>query len=112
MTRPLAQITPRELAVRLRCKPAPKVLDVRELWELQLAALEGVCNVPMAQVPENLERLKELQGDCDLVVMCHSGKRSEVIARFLLQNGFTRIINLDGGINGWSDQVDQSVPTY
>lgn len=108
----VAQISPTELAVRMNDGKAVKVLDVREHWELQLAALDGAVNIPMAQIPENIERLKRLQDAGDLVVMCHSGKRSEIIATFLQQNGFDRVFNLDGGINGWSQQVDQSIPVY
>ena len=106
------QITSRELAVRLRSDKAPLVLDVRENWELGLAHLERTINIPMAQIPEETDRLRGLQLDRDLVVMCHSGKRSQVIVNYLQQNGFERVLNLNGGINGWSEQVDQSVPLY
>jgi rhodanese-related sulfurtransferase len=38
--------------------------------------------------------------------------RSEMAANWLLQHGFTRLINIDGGIDAWSMDVDQSLPRY
>jgi rhodanese-related sulfurtransferase len=29
-----------------------------------------------------------------------------------MQNGFTEIVNIQGGINAWSSEVDPSIPTY
>ncbi|NNF17890.1 MAG: hypothetical protein HKN70_14190 [Gammaproteobacteria bacterium] len=96
----------------MRSETPPVLLDVREQWELQLAALDGAVNIPMALVPERLDELRDLQACADLVVMCHGGRRSETIARFLLQHDFEQVFNLDGGITGWSEQVDQTIPVY
>lgn len=100
------------LASRLACNNPPCVLDVRETWEQQLAEMENSINIPMAQVPDNLERLAKIREGCDLVVMCHHGSRSEVIVRFLQQNGFEQVFNLTGGINAWTEEVDNSLATY
>jgi rhodanese-related sulfurtransferase len=44
--------------------------------------------------------------------MCHHGMRSEGVAEFLRENGFTLIANLEGGIAAWAAEVDPSVPQY
>jgi rhodanese-related sulfurtransferase len=31
---------------------------------------------------------------------------------FLEQQGFTAVINLEGGVAGWADQVDADFPRY
>ncbi len=54
----------------------------------------------------------ELPRDRDIVVMCHGGVRSMKVAYFLLQNGFTRVTNLAGGIHAWASQVDPTIGTY
>ena len=41
----------------LACEDAPLLLDVREPWELRLAAVNGVLNIPMAQIPDRLDEL-------------------------------------------------------
>ena len=106
------QLSPRQLAVRLRCDNAPCVLDVREPWEQELARLDQTIDMPMAQVPDRLDELRDQLDSRDLIVMCHHGGRSSVIVQFLQQNGFERVINLEGGIQAWAEQVDQTLPTY
>jgi rhodanese-related sulfurtransferase len=54
----------------------------------------------------------ELQRDQPIACLCHHGGRSAQVAHFLMQNGFTQIVNVQGGINAWSSEVDPSIPTY
>ena len=91
----------------------PLVLDVRETWECQLASIapEG-CEVqimPMQTVPA---RLTELDKDRPIACLCHHGGRSMQVGAFLERQGFTQIINISGGINAWSSEVDPSIPVY
>lgn len=85
-----------------------RILDVRESFELQLAAVEGVVHIPMGQLPE---RLGELQPDARLAVLCHHGVRSWQVAAWLQHNGFTDVWNITGGIDAWADH-DPSVGRY
>jgi rhodanese-related sulfurtransferase len=85
------------------------LLDVREPFEIELAQLAGSLNIPMAEVPA---RLDEVPRDREIVVMCHSGQRSGRVARFLEQNGYTTAVNLAGGIDAWSHEIDPAVPLY
>jgi len=103
------EMSPREFATRADSEPPPVLLDVREDWELAIARLDGVVHIPMGQIPE---RFRELEADREIVVLCRSGARSAQVARFLEQNGYTRVWNLAGGILAWSEQLDPSLPTY
>jgi rhodanese-related sulfurtransferase len=85
------------------------LLDVREDDELAVARLDFATHIPMATVPE---RLGELNKDGDIVVMCHAGGRSARVAKFLREQGFTSVANLEGGIDAWSEEIDPAVPTY
>ena len=91
----------------------PVVLDVREPWELQTASVKAdgfeLIAMPMRSVPA---RYMELQRDQPIACLCHHGGRSAQVAHFLMQNGFTQIVNVQGGINAWSSEVDPSIPTY
>lgn len=106
----LEEITVRDL-VDLLAEPstAPRVLDVREPWELALARVEMTVDIPMGQIPD---RLGELDPSETMVVMCHHGNRSRQVAIFLKQRGFSRVINLAGGIDAWSTEVDPAIPRY
>jgi rhodanese-related sulfurtransferase len=105
----IIEISPTSLQPLLAAEDAPLLLDVREPWELRLAAVTGVLNIPMAQIPD---RLDELVQDRKIVVMCHTGARSYQVAAFLNQNGFGSVMNLAGGIAAWSREVDPAVPEY
>ena len=89
------------------------VLDVREAWELQTASITAqgfeLLTIPMHLIPP---RLSELKRDQPIAVLCHHGGRSMQVAAFLVQQGFSHVANIAGGINAWSSQVDASVPQY
>jgi rhodanese-related sulfurtransferase len=85
------------------------LLDVREHDELAIAAVAGALHIPMREIPA---RLAELDPAKPLVVMCHSGGRSRRVAEFLKGNGFPNVLNLNGGIDAWSTQIDSRVPRY
>jgi rhodanese-related sulfurtransferase len=63
----------------------------------------------MDEIPE---RIGEVPQDRDVVVMCHGGTRSGRVAAYLRSNGFTRVANLDGGIDAWAREIDPSLATY
>jgi rhodanese-related sulfurtransferase len=65
--------------------------------------------MPMSTVPA---RQLELPRDRPIVVQCHHGSRSAMVADYLRASGFDRVINLTGGIDRWSTEVDPSVPRY
>ena len=102
-------ITARELAAWLGQADAPVVLDVREPWEVATASLPGSLAIPMREIPG---RLAELPTQRPIVCLCHHGMRSAQVGMFLERQGFDSVINLTGGIDAWSHDVDPSVPTY
>jgi len=105
----VGEITPAELAEARKSATPPLVIDVREGWELGVAALPDVTHIPMQQIPA---RVGELDKDRDIVVMCRSGGRSMQVAQYLAANGFRSVKNLTGGILRWGQDVDPSIPPY
>jgi rhodanese-related sulfurtransferase len=89
------------------------VLDVREAWEVQTACVTAqgfeLVKIPMHTIPP---RIAELDRDQPIAVLCHHGGRSMQVAAFLVQQGFSHVANIAGGIHAWSSQVDASVSTY
>ncbi len=85
------------------------MLDVREDDELAIARIPWATHIPMDSIAE---RVLELPKDGSIVVMCHGGMRSDRVARYLRQHGFTSVANLAGGIDAWSREIDPSIPTY
>lgn len=91
-----------------RAKTPHFLLDVRQPEEYAAARIEGAILIPLAELPG---RLAALPKDKPLVVMCHHGMRSAHAVHHLREAGFDAL-NLSGGIDAWSREVDSSVPLY
>jgi len=92
---------------------APLVLDVRELWEVQTASVKPagfeLVVIPMSELQQ---RLGELDPDRPVAVLCHHGNRSQRVAQWLEQAGYTRLYNLAGGVERWATDVDPTMARY
>jgi len=87
----------------------PLLLDVREPWEFEICHIDGSVNLPMAQVPQQLDLLEEAD---EIVVICHHGIRSLKVAAYLQQQHAGTLINLDGGVDAWAREVDPGMALY
>lgn len=85
------------------------LLDVREDWEVETAPFPGATHIPMGAIADALD---DLPRDRDIVVICHHGGRSFTVGLMLERAGFPQVVNLAGGIDGWSREVDPAVPAY
>jgi sulfur-carrier protein adenylyltransferase/sulfurtransferase len=104
----IPEITPKDLKARLDRGDDLYILDVREPHEYQICNINGHL-IPLGELPR---RVHELDSSREIVAHCRSGKRSADAVQFLQKAGFRKIWNLKGGILGWSDDVDPSVPKY
>jgi rhodanese-related sulfurtransferase len=108
----IQQIDAPSLAQALQSGRSLALLDVRETWEFETAKIDGSHNVPMSALPSQLDAIRAMQGEREMVVICHHGVRSMHVARFLAAQGMSDLINLHGGIDAWSQSVDPGVPRY
>ncbi len=100
-----------ELKVMMDEKQDFLLLDVREPNEFDIARIPGSTLIPLSQLPNRFHELDKYKGK-EIVVHCKGGTRSAKAIHFLKQQGFDHLVNVAGGILGWSDQVDSSVPKY
>jgi len=85
------------------------VVDVRPADERAIAAI----NAPFETFDgDNRARLEALPKDTALAFMCHHGGRSAQAAEQFRALGFTKVSNITGGIDAWSNEVDNGVPKY
>ncbi len=101
-------MTTAEYAAWRREKKPHYLLDVREPEEHELASLEGGVLIPMGELGA---RLAELPKDRPIVVMCHHGIRSAHAVHHLREAGFDAL-NLSGGIDAWSVEIDNKIRRY
>jgi len=103
------QIKPIELKGRLDRGDDIFLIDVREHWERNLTHIEGSEHFPIAEL---VDRMQEFFFEEEIVIYCHVGERSYRAVELLLEAGFKTVHNLVGGIDAWSQIVDQKVPRY
>lgn len=102
-------ILPEELKKRLDAGEKPILLDVREPWEFTICKIEGSVNISMSE-PEKL--INELNANDEIIAICHHGMRSFQVCNYLENNGFNKVLNLDGGIDSWAKTIDTDIAQY
>lgn len=70
-------------------------IDVREPEEVAAGTLPGTINIPLATLPGGVE---EFDRSRRVVLLCRSGGRSTQAAKYMTGQGFTDVINLEGGM--------------
>lgn len=104
------EIDARELKRRIDAGERVQLIDVREPHEHAIARIPGAVLIPLSQV---VGRMSELDATRELVVHCKLGGRSAKAIEALRAAGYAgALVNLSGGIQAWSEQVDPSLPRY
>lgn len=95
----MPEMTVREAASYLADPANDAVLiDVREPDEFLPRHAHGAVNIPMS---EFIARIAETPRDRDALIICEHGTRSANVVRYLMRQGYTRTINVDGGTEMW-----------
>jgi rhodanese-related sulfurtransferase len=102
-------ITPRQAIERLKAGDRFRFIDVREPQEYAVARVDEAELLPLTRFHEWIDTLEP---DEEIVVMCHHGIRSANVCLYLARNGFEKVFNLEGGIDLWSIDADETVPRY
>ena len=106
----MEEMTATELKQRLDNGDDIQIIDVREDNEVATARIPDSKHIRLAEV---LSRMDEIDPNRETVVYCKMGGRSARAIDALQRSGFQgKLINLKGGITGWSNEVDPSVPKY
>ena len=105
----IADISPRQLAERIRAGDDIQLIDVREKWEWDISRLPGARLIPLSTLES---ALPSLDRERETVLYCKVGVRSLHAAELLAETGFTKLSNLSGGIIRWSEDVDPTVLRY
>lgn len=111
----IVQIRPDQIAdwAQQQGHAVPLVLDVREAWELQTASVKpdgfDLLAIPLGDLPR---RLADIDTERPIACLCHHGARSQRAASFLMQQGYSKLANVAGGIDAWSQVRDPAVPRY
>ncbi|WP_339226655.1 sulfurtransferase TusA family protein [Oceanobacillus sp. FSL K6-2867] len=82
------------------------ILDVREAAEYAFGHIEGAKSIPMGELES---RIAELDKEQEIYVICRTGKRSDLAAQLLGNNGFTKVYNVLPGMNEWNGNLTKEI---
>jgi len=80
--------------------PSGTILDVRTPGEVAQGKIEGAVVIDFYQ-PDFMDQVSKISKDQEIYIYCAVGARSEEAARMLLQQGYTKVYHLQGGIQSW-----------
>ena len=75
------------------------VVDVRDPGEYGAGHILGAKNLPLSGIDSGAEIAK--RKDRPLILYCDTGNRSAKAAAALKGQGYTRVLNLSGGLGAW-----------
>src|SRR5579859_4601768 len=75
------------------------LVDVREPGEFGAGHILGARNVPLARIDGSGDLAK--RKDKPVIVYCEGGERAAKAAAALRKLGFSRVVNLNGGLPAW-----------
>jgi len=103
------EIEPTDLKNKIDNKDDFLLIDVREPSEIEISKIKESIHIPMAEIPNNID---QINSNKLVIVMCKSGGRSANVCKYLIQNGFQDIYNLNGGIIKWALEIDSDMLIY
>ena len=104
------EASPSQIKLRLDAGERMRLLDVRERGEWILCRIAGAQLLPLSEIRAWQERLPRDGGAT--VLYCHHGVRSRWACHYLASAGIEGLVNLEGGIDRWAQEVDPAVPRY
>ena len=113
----LPEITVTQLSEKLKSEEKFVLLDVREPAELNHAKIEDsrLEVTPLSRLasegPAALSESVRAQ-EIPVYILCHHGNRSMQVTMWLARQGYKNIFNVQGGIDAYARQVDQTVGFY
>ena len=105
----IAALSPIELNDRLKKDEKITLIDVREPFEFEIARLPNARLLPLGKIATDFN---EIPREGTAVLICKSGVRSARAIEFLRGHGFDNLLNLEGGMDAWREQVDPTMVNY
>jgi rhodanese-related sulfurtransferase len=93
------EITPHQLEQKRSGAEPVQIIDVREPYEYREGHIPGSKLIPLGQLSRRLNELGPR--DREVIVVCRSGNRSGQAAHQLAGLGYSKVVNLHGGMMSW-----------
>ncbi len=104
-------ITASELKDLLDSDKPVYLVDVREPAEWEIVSIPGATLIPKDEILRG-DALASLPQDKQIVLYCKTGVRSAETLAAVKNAGFSDAVHVQGGVIGWVNQIDPSLPSY
>ena len=104
-------ITPEMLDIWLENRPNLVLLDTRNTFEVELGSFKNALNLGLKRFrdfPNSVKQLPEKFKQLPIVTFCTGGIRCEKAAAYLLENGYTEVYQLEGGILNYFEKCGEN----
>ncbi len=90
------------------------LIDVRPEEQFNIASIKYFKSIPLKRLTDDFNNYQELFNDKEkaIYVMCRRGNLSTYGTKFLLENGYKNVYNIEGGINEYRSKYDPSIPNF
>lgn len=102
-------MNPKEAEQFLKQNSQARLLDVRNQQEWDIAHVQKAELIDQSKADFYVTSLDK---STPLLFICHHGMRSLTAAQYFLSRGFDSVYNISGGIDAWSQEVDNQIPRY
>jgi len=89
-----------EAKAMIESNPSLLILDVSSEGEYAQGHMKGAINIPLSDLPG---RIGEFDVNSPILVYCRTGRRSAQACSALVERGFTKVHNMEGGLLAWVD---------
>ncbi|PKL74260.1 MAG: rhodanese [Candidatus Melainabacteria bacterium HGW-Melainabacteria-1] len=103
------EISVQEAAALLQSSADVRLIDVREDFEREICCIKSSQQLTETLAEDMIQNWDRGQ---QIVFQCHHGGRSRAAAEYFIQQGFSQVRNLNGGIDAWSREIDPSLARY
>lgn len=98
----LVNLSSKEFLKQIRDNDHSIIIDVRTKMEFDQGHIPN-ANLIDIYLPTFRSKILELDKDKSYYLYCRSGNRSYHAGLFMLENGFTKVHNLENGILDWHE---------
>ncbi|MDC3416245.1 rhodanese-like domain-containing protein [Aquibacillus salsiterrae] len=98
----MEELTPKEVEVIVKEGKDYTIVDVREDEEVAAGIIPNAVHIPLGLVEEKVEHLDKHK---DYILVCRSGRRSEMACMFMEAKGF-KVSNMVGGMLEWEGPTE------
>lgn len=95
-------IEPEQLQSMIKQGEPMTIVDLREPELYAKGHIPGAINIPFETFQD---KMNQLTTDQNVVFACHTGPMGDVTSKLLIEKGFTKVNNLNGGMAGWNGDL-------